>query len=234
MHKRNLKLREKCFDNFMRLTDFVSDFVFPRYCIICGRVIPPGQKLCLCDGCSDVATQMRAVFDGKQINCTEIISALKYDGNTRDSMLKFKFKGIKHLGYTFGKLLADCVRDREFVNNDTIVTAVPIHDIRDREYNQAEVIARVVCDELSMTYTSDIFYKIMPIERLSGMEKHDKKFFINNAFLFNPSVNLTGKTVIVTDDVYTTGATLGVIANELKKRGAKRVYALTACYSKKQ
>ena len=229
-----MKFRKRCFDIFIRCGEFVCDFVFPRYCVVCGKIIPPGQKLCLCDECADTAVRMRTVFDGEQINCTEIISALKYDGNIRTSMLKFKFKGIKHLGYTFGKLLADCIKNREFVNDDTVLTAVPIHDIRDREYNQSEVIARVVCEELGMVYTSDLFYKIMPIERLSSMEKQDKKFFINDAFLFNPTVNLSGKTVIVTDDVYTTGATLAVIAKELKKRGAKKVYALTACYSKKQ
>ena len=66
------------------------------------------------------------------------------------------------------------------------------------------------------------------------MEREDKEFFIKDAFMFNPLVNLTGKTVIIVDDVFTTGSTLRTISQIMRKHGAKRVYALTACYSKTQ
>lgn len=177
---------------------------------------------------------MVSVCVDESTGCDEVISALHYDGSTREAMLKFKFKDLKYLGYSFGKVLSDAVKDRAFVNADTVVTAVPLHISRDREYNQSEVIARHLCNELNMEYCSNLIYKIKPIDRLSGMENHDKSFFAKDAFMINPLANLSGKTVIVVDDVFTTGSTLHEISQELRKYGAKHVYALTACYSKSQ
>ena len=235
MHKVKLDFSKSFFNMFRWLSDLILDFIFPKYCVICGRVMPLAQRLCICRKCEPAVPDMVSVYvDEESTGCVEVVSALRYDGATREAMLKFKFKDIKYLGYTFAKALADAVKDRKFVSEEAVVTAIPLHVSRDREYNQAEVIARHMCNELGIAYSSDIIYKIKPIERLSGMEREDKEFFIKDAFMFNPLVNLTGKTVIIVDDVFTTGSTLRTISQIMRKHGAKRVYALTACYSKTQ
>ena len=66
--------------------------------------------------------------------------------------MKFRLCQIESPSCRFDIMISDCIKNREFVNDDTVLTAVPIHDIRDREYNQSEVIARVVCEELGMVY----------------------------------------------------------------------------------
>ena len=225
---------KKSFKIVLWFVDLFLDLIFPKYCITCGAVLPLTQKLCICSKCEPSIKSMVSVCVDESTGCDEVISALHYDGSTREAMLKFKFKDLKYLGYSFGKVLSDAVKDRAFVNADTVVTAVPLHISRDREYNQSEVIARHLCNELNMEYCSNLIYKIKPIDRLSGMENHDKSFFAKDAFMINPLANLSGKTVIVVDDVFTTGSTLHEISQELRKYGAKHVYALTACYSKSQ
>lgn len=214
--------------------NLISDLLFPKHCIICGTILPLTQKLCICTKCEPDVKDMVSVCVDQNTGCDEVISALNYSGNVRRSMLKFKFQDIKYLGYTFAKVLSQAVKGRSFVGDNTIVTAVPIHISKDREYNQSEVIARELCKELGLNYTGGIIYKIKPIERLSGMANHDKDFFIKEAFMINPIINLTGKTIIVVDDIFTTGTTLKTISDQLKRYGAKHVYALTACYSKSQ
>ena len=61
----------------------------------------------------------------------------------------------------------------------------------------------------------------------------DKKFFIRNSFEFNLLADIRGRDIIVVDDVYTSGATLGEVSRLLRVNGANRVYAVTACYSRK-
>ncbi|MBQ8526098.1 MAG: ComF family protein [Clostridia bacterium] len=177
---------------------------------------------------------MTSVLIDDNSGCEEIISALKYDGKIREAMLRFKFKNIKYLGYTFGKLLAEAVKDRSFMNEAALITYVPIHVSRNREYNQSAVIAEHICSELGLECSGGIIYRIKPIERLSSMNGYDKEFYIRNSYMFNPLINLSGKTVVIVDDVLTTGTTLRTVSEELRKHGAKHVYALIACYSKTQ
>ena len=226
--------RKSFFKGLSFCRELCVDMLFPKYCINCGKIMPPGKTLCVCDKCALAVADMNCIFTDNNSGCDEIVSALKYDGKIREAMLKFKFKDIKYLGYTFGSLLADAVRGRAFLENAALITAVPIHVDRDREYNQSEVIARCMCSQLGLEYSSGIIYRVKPIQRLSGMTSDDKEYFIKNSYLFNPLVNLTNKTVVIIDDVYTTGTTLREISKEFRKHGAKQVYALTACYSKIQ
>lgn len=232
MTKVILNLMKSFFKCAVWLGNLISDLLFPKYCIICGSMLPLTQKFCICAKCEPDVKYMASVCVDESTGCDEVISGLEYCGNVRQAMLKFKFQDLKYIGYTFAKVIFQKVKNRAFINGNTIVTAVPIHIARDREYNQAEVIARELCKELGLSYTDGIIYKIKPIERLSAMDKQDKYFFTKESFMINPTVNLTGKTIIVVDDIFTTGATLKTISGELKKHGAEHVYALTACYSK--
>ena len=227
-------LRKSFFNICAGIAEVCIDMIYPKYCINCGKMLYPGKRVCICDRCSDVAGKMPVVFTDSVAGCDEIISALKYDGKIREAMLKFKFVNIEYLGYTFAVALADAVRGREFLREADFVTAVPIHVSRDREYNQSEVIARHLCSELGLRYADGVIFRVKPIDRLSSMAAVDKAFYIQNSYSFNPLVNLTGKTVIIVDDVMTTGTTLGEVVKEFRKHGAKHIYVLTACYSKIQ
>ena len=199
------------------------DTLFPKYCIICGRLLPANFKFCVCHRCKPEMNKQAHVIVDNPCGCEEIISPFTYDGNVRQAMLKFKFKGIKYLGYTFAKAMADMLYGRRFIEEDCVL-----------DYNQSDVIARYVTEMTGLPYYSDVVYKIKPITRISGMLRRDKKFFVQGSFHFNICYNLTGKTVIIVDDIYTSGSTLKVFADELKMHGAHKVYALTACVTEAQ
>ena len=208
--------------------------IFPKHCIVCDKFIPAGMIYCVCDKCyPDIEKEKKVIIDEKS-GCDEIISPFIYRDNVRKSMLKFKFKGIKYLGYTFAKEMAAMLKERKFFNDDTIIIPVPIHPIRDRDYNQSEVLAKNLCKLTNTHYYKDILCKIKPIERLSGMSYNDKSFFIKNAFHINSRYNLSGKTVLIVDDIYTSGTTYKELSDELRMRGAKYVYGVSACYNEKE
>jgi ComF family protein len=162
----------------------------------------------------------------------EIISPLPYRDNIRSSLIEFKFKNIKYLGYTFAKAMYNELKNRNFISSDCYILPVPIHISRDRDYNQSAVLAKHLSEWLGIDVLEDALFKIKPISRLSGMGLEDKKLYIKNSFLYNPCMNLSGKTVIVVDDVYTSGTTLLEISKYLRMYGAEHVYAVTACHSK--
>ncbi len=210
------------------------DIAFPKHCIFCGRLIPAGKKLCVCNKCSYKLILQRVAIGDERSGCDEVLSPLKYEDGVRLSMLKFKFKSVKYFGYTYAKVMADMLIDRRFYNDDCIIAAVPIHSIRDRAYNQSEVLARLLCRLTNKEYCDNLIYKIKPIDRLSKMNNIDKAFYSKDSFHINSCYNVSGKTIIIVDDIYTSGTTLKELSSQLRMRGAKQVYGITATYRELQ
>lgn len=220
----------------IKITRFISDvfldILFPKRCINCKRTMPVSEKFCLCKDCRKELKRTKTFVRESENGYDEIISPLPYRDNIRNSLIEFKFKNIKYLGYTFAKAMYDELKNRNFISSDCYILPVPIHISRDRDYNQSAVLAKHLSEWLGIDVLEDALFKIKPISRLSGMGLEDKKLYIKNSFLYNPCMNLSGKTVIVVDDVYTSGTTLLEISKYLRMYGAERVYAVTACHSK--
>ena len=164
--------------------------------------------------------------------CDVIMSPLPYCGEIRNAMLDYKFNGIKYPGYSFAYAVASKFDDLKIDPKNCVIIAVPIHVSRDRDYNQSEVIARNIAQMLGVEYVDDAIFKIKPIAGLSSMDDDDKMFYIRNSFGFNYLADILDKDVIVVDDIYTSGTTLGEISRVLRINGAAHIYALTACYSR--
>ncbi len=209
------------------------DLAFPRSCFMCGKEVSLFRRFCLCRACREKLAAQPPMFAARVHGCDLIMSPMPYRGRIRRVMIDYKFSGIRYPGYTFARVIASKVRDMKIEPKRCAVIAVPIHMSRDRDYNQSEVIARYVAHMLGSEYLGDVLYKIKPIDRLSGMDDCDKKFFIRNAFEFNLLADIRGRDIIVVDDVYTSGATVGEISRLLRINGANRVYAVAACYSRK-
>ena len=214
--------------------EIILDIAYPKHCIVCNKLIPAGQTYCVCDVCYPARHKEKKVIIDEKSGCDEIISPFIYRDNVRKSMLKFKFKRLKYLGMTFATEMTAMLEERKFFNKDIIVVPVPIHPVREREYNQSEVLAQNICKISGIEYTNNLLYKIRPIDRLSGMSYNDKKFFIKNSFHVNSGYNLSGKTVLIVDDIYTSGTTFKELSDALKMRGAKYVYGVTGCYNEKE
>lgn len=210
------------------------DLVFPRNCIVCGKEVFLLSRFCVCRACREKLAAQPPMITAKKHGCDLIMSPLPYRGEIRRAMIEYKFNGIKYPGYSFARVIADRVKDMKIDPKKCVIIAVPIHVSRDRDYNQSEVIARYLAEFIGAEYLGGVLCKIKPIDRLSGMEDCDKKFFIRNSFEFNLLADIRGRDVIVADDVYTSGATLSEVSRLLRINGANRVYAVTACYSRKE
>ena len=223
------KLLKSIFNILKCIANTIADTIYPKYCIVCGKMMPANVSYCICDICQSVKYKQRRNITDKKCGCDEVMAPFKYDGITRRSMLRFKFKGVKYIGYTFASDMADMLKDREFVNGDCLLIPVPIHINRDRSYNQSEVLANYISDVTGIRVCRDAVCKIRPIARISGMKHSDKRFFIKDSFHIDASYNFTGKTLIIIDDIYTSGTTLKEFSDLLRMHGASRVYAVTAC-----
>jgi ComF family protein len=144
---------------------------------------------------------------------------------------KFKYKPwFSHLGETLGLFLAN-VSHFSVPDGDWVVTSVPLHVHKEKErgFNQAEILGRVISERLGFRFEPDILLRQKETKIQAKLSEKERKENIAEAFIVNPRVPIaiSGASMIIVDDVWTTGGTLRTCANVLKRGGVKKVWGLT-------
>ncbi len=140
---------------------------------------------------------------------------------------KFKFKGQRSAGHCMGLIMAALAPD--FITGPVTFVPVPLHWRRRywRGFNQAEMLACVVAQTLQQPYETKLKRSKYTTQqaRLGASERVQN---LQNAFVYQGLK--VPKTVVLVDDVYTTGNTLNQAAKTLKKAGVKTVIAFVFAY----
>jgi len=141
-----------------------------------------------------------------------------YEGAVKDLVWKLKFYHSRAAADALAAVLMRRLRERHF----DVITAVPIAPSRHRErgYNQAELIARRVAAELGLPYRSLLLR--FGARHQTGQRRNDRLSQVKGVFELKRSLH--GETVLVVDDVITTGATLAECAVVLRQAGAGEVW----------
>ena len=181
--------------------------VDPPFCRQCGE--PAAAIEGLCGHCIKGET----VFDFAR-------SALLFTHTLREIIHHLKYSDRVSLAKPLGDTLKECI-EREAFTGKRIVP-VPLHRFRERArgFNQAELIAA----RLGLPVVSHLLTRRKETPSQTGLTRNERKRNLAGAFEVRGTV--TG-TVIVVDDVYTTGSTMNEIARTLKRAGAERVEVLT-------
>ena len=185
----------------------------PPFCAICAT---PGD-FARCQRCAESVRQ----FDG-------VRAPYRYAGAMRQAILALKYGGIKAAAPQLGDLLADYLNANPLPGE--IVAPVPMHSrrLRERGYNQSELLARRVATHSELRYERDLLFRTRQVEPQAGIGSAAQRA-VNVAGSIGVSANrdVSGASVILVDDVATTGSTLETCAGALKQAGAVSVWCLT-------
>ncbi len=213
----------------MKLLDFLVDLIFPNRCAFCDDFIEWDKHAC--DDCISKLEFANNFIRYDDNNVFKLcVSVVRYDGIAKDGILSFKHpEGINTAKYLV-PILCDNLAKAEISDKIDFVTAVPVIKKRfaERKYNHAEVIAKLVAKIL----VTDEDYELLgrnktaksqhELSRLERIEAVKGRYFIKNK---NPDIK--GKTILLCDDIITTGSTLSECAKLLLEAGAKEVYSCT-------
>lgn len=195
-------------------------FIAAPYCDACGFPfefsVPKGASETLCAAClSDRPAYKHAR------------AALVYNDASRDFILGFKHGDQMHsvvamvpwLKQAGAGLLADA----------EVVVPVPLHRWRllRRRYNQAAVIGRAVATACGKDFLPDALTRTRATPTQGHLKAKERAQNVKRAFAVHPGRNVTGKKILLVDDVYTTGATINECVKVLLKAGAAEVSVLT-------
>lgn len=222
----------------MSLASQILNLFFPARCPVCNEI---GQRhLHLCDNCAENIGRItdRCLGCGNpRTGCTcskhkftlFLASPFIYENKLRESIHRFKFSGETDLAKFFGKETAKVVA-KEFgdVKID-VVTCVPQtkRKRRKRGYNQSALLAKEIAKNLSLPYDKLLLIKTRETADQHSLKGNARMKNLKDAFAADNPESVKGKTILLCDDVKTTGATLNECRKTLIKAGAKAVCCAT-------
>jgi ComF family protein len=220
----------------------VDALVFPWQCPICGAgavgspfcepcrrelreaagatcprcALPVGPWADLDGGCSECR--------GKPLGFDAAIALGPYRGPIRHLCLMLKHERNAWLARWLMDLLVEARAEVGRVPEDAWVVPVPLHWRRrwERGYNQADELARRLARQLARRRVRAL-RRVKETEPLASLSRSERAREMRDAFRARPRPALAGRTVVLVDDILTTGATCGAAARTLKKAGAARV-----------
>ena len=229
------------------------DFLYPRYCEACGRPVDrPGRHFCSdclnrlpftpTDGCCRRCGRAAEKLDGEFLceDCRthkpsfdRAASALSFEGDARAAMNAFKFENHLWLRDDLVDWIEGVVRARFKVEEIDVIVPMPstlLHRI-DRGYNQCAYLARSLAKRLGRPYEASGLRRKGNPKKQGRLTEEERRANVIGTFAVRKSAVIRDKTVMVVDDIMTTGSTLSECAAELKRSGASRVWCATLARS---
>ena len=210
----------------------VVDFIYPPTCLICSQNLE--QKKFLCPLCFSeliqsidvsVETESSGFSQIKQeLHFDSIVTCFDFSPNIETLIHELKYKrGIK-LGYFLGQILAKSIFEKIDCQVDMIVP-VPLHRIKQRErgYNQSDILCKGISTMVSLPVCSGLLTRKINTKTQTLLSAEDRQINVHDAFVVKKSKDIIGKSILIVDDVVTTGATMNSCARALKNTGAKKV-----------
>lgn len=177
-------------------------------CFRCGLPLPPGAHTGRCGPC---------LQDDHPI--TRTVAALAYEDPISTLIGGFKYQRKLHMGRMLTQLLAEKIRSEYHGALPQLLIPVPLHDqrLRERGYNQAQLIAADLCKSLRIPLARQMLHRTRATPAQQGLRAHERKRNLRGAFVAthewktSPYAN-----VALIDDVVTTMSTVREVANVLR------------------
>jgi ComF family protein len=145
------------------------------------------------------------------------------------AIMLLKYQEILTLGVWFAKRLLEVTERYGEICAADVVVPVPTHPLRlkERGYNQAELIARPFAKWLDLPFRSYLLVRTKPRPEKLRLTARERWRTVRDAYAIRQGTRVDNLRVLLVDDVLTTGATLDACSRALRQAGASKVVALT-------
>ena len=214
--------------------DFIGllELIFPTRCIICRQIFHGNAPIHICSRCiQEIEFYNKDIVPlslggGIKSYCDGVVCVGKYHHSLKRALRDYKFNERPSFYRAFGELIADKINRslREYPLD--VIIPVPMSRKRkvQRGYNQAELIALKASKILSIPIDTRAIVKVKDTHRQSSLNRQERLTNLKDAFEVLGSCSYEGKTILLVDDIITTGSTLNECSKALKQAGAKYVF----------
>jgi len=217
------------------LTPFI-DFFLPRFCPACKNKLSIGEEI-VCGSCLSKIKRpdeqrLKHEFERK-FSSDKIISGFtslfvfEKDKELQHIIHGLKYDGKFQIGIFLGKLIANELGRQFDLWKIDFIIPVPLHHLKraERGYNQSEFIAKGIRSVLRIPISTNSIKRERFTETQTSLNLVERKENLKDAFTIKRKNNLKGKTILLLDDVITTGATISECGKILLENGIANIYA---------
>jgi len=222
----------------------ITDLLFPPHCIVCHRATDSRDgQVCTecrerlpfvsdhrCPTCGHelgpyaVVRKRCHACRGKSLHFRSATAPFRYEGAVRELILRMKLSRQPHLAAPLARFLGDHLESAGIMGEVDVVVPVPLHWRRRlrRGYNQALLVARAVSRRFGVKLESRCLRRARPTGSQTSLSMTARFKNLRGAFALRRQGAFSGKTVLLIDDVLTTGATCAECSRVLAGVGSAR------------
>ena len=224
--------------------DNLVDIIFPRRCAVCDDVLAPGSKG-ICASCRprlSYVSEPRCLKCGKEIedpdeeycgDCAKTKRSFEagfplfnYIPPLSDAITRLKYHGRQEYAEVYGREIAEAFGERFKRLKVECLVPVPLHKerLKKRGYNQAALIAKEIAAETGIPVNEKLLARDKKTAPQKELNDADREKNLAMAFSIQKDCNIIPETVLLVDDIYTTGSTCEGCTKVLLAAGVKKVY----------
>jgi len=213
----------------------LTDDPIPHFCTICwGTIVSPTYAHCArCD--RPFASPTATAYSPNHVcpACAERLPSFTrawtlypYLPPLQDAICLFKYRGKVALASPLARLMLDRLPSLDSVD---LVMPVPLHArrLREREFNQSLLLADRISRHLATPLSYTNLVRIVPSPAQTTLSRKERLKNLRGAFAVRRPESITGRRILLVDDVFTTGATVNECAKTLRKAGSGDVFVVT-------
>lgn len=228
------------------ISSFLIDLVFPNRCPVCNGFLAYNELICgscieslpyitkpYCEKCG----KHECVCKKQNVHYDSCFSFVYYAGRVRNAVMNLKLNGGLHFAEYFARKAATLLEEKGIKDAIDIVTFVPMTRKKqgERGYNQAYEFAKYVSENAHLPKPVPLLEKTDNTLVQHSLSAKDRKSRAEKAYaLRSGTPDLSGKTVLLCDDVITTGSTLNSCSRVLKDNGVRKVVCLAIANTRHQ
>ncbi len=229
-----------------QLADFIDDVLYPKnpVCCICQRILFVGDSG-VCEKCLDHFTHidnMSCIMCAKKLKENDDLplcgdcktgnyvffggcSSFVYDEYSEKLIWNFKYDRNKYGAKYAALLMCKDIEKKSWLNGIDIITCVPSakDKTEERGYNQSAIIAAQISESFGINLNNELLIASEELKDQIGLSYEQRFENVKDKYKFNDTYDITDKTLLITDDVFTSGATLNECGKRLLEAGAARV-----------
>ncbi len=211
-----------------KIKNFILDILYPKFCLNCGR-----EGSYLCSDCQSTLEVSSSHTEYQTEEIKDLYFALPYQNQLIKNLIKlFKYQPfVKELSQPLSSLIITHFQLIEKSPADLagyILMPVPLEKkkLKWRGFNQAEELAKELNSFLKIPLINEVLIKTketLPQAELSGKEREEN---IKGVFSCRNKEKISGKKILLVDDIYTTGSTMKEAARVMRMAGAKEIIGI--------
>lgn len=222
------------------------DLVYPPKCVVCGEM----QSKYMCPECQDAIVFIKPPTcshcgapkpEPQCAECHGVVFAFDsaqsvgiYDGVLKEAIHQFKYAGHTVMASVLGALLVQHINSRaDFLAKIGCIVPMPIHPSRARfrGFNQSELLASEIGRALDLPVLPAALIRTRPTRPQVDLPVDKRHENVDDAFSVTREDVVSGRIVLLIDDVFTTGSTCDSASRALREAGAREVHVLTVARS---